>query len=405
MYPEYEMPTDEQQAFMEDLRGCADRAQAREQVRLEGRRPLLPGELHPALPQERTVPSSSWSAAIFDADPAKYPSTDTNVMFFHYKYLYEATGRHLNGTGTYNVEIDDPDQAGEVSKAIDALFENSDAQTRTETEKAFAAGFISMAGNLALLLNGIGLAVAFTILLVTANTMSMAVRERRTEIAVLKTARLLQRAGDGAGGRGSGVPGFPGRARRHRREPGHHVDAHQRPGHQGRPRRASASPSWTCSPPVAVLGFGVALFLGFAAGVRARPGRLPRADHRHAADGLTPWPFPSPTTSATYASAGRSRLLAIVGHRARGGRLRRAPVHVGGLHRPPCAPPGATDNAIIVQRGSGSELTSGVPLDHRNLIIVDDRVARGPDGQALASWELGGRGRPAQDQRTARRPT
>src|SRR6266511_4793126 len=74
-----------------------------------------------------------------------------------------------------------------VSKGIDDLFSNSNAQTPTETEKAFQAGFISMAGNLALLLNGIGMAVAFAILLVTANTMSMAVRERRTEIAVLKT--------------------------------------------------------------------------------------------------------------------------------------------------------------------------------------------------------------------------
>jgi ABC-type lipoprotein release transport system permease subunit len=48
---------------------------------------------------------------------------------------------------------------------------------------------------------------------------------------------------------------------------------------------------------------------------------------------------------------------------------------------------GRTDNAIIVQRGSASELTSAVPLDHRNLIVVDDRVARGADGQPLASWE------------------
>jgi putative ABC transport system permease protein len=107
-------------------------------------------------------------------------------MYFHYKYLYEATGRRVRA-GTYWVEIADPDQAGTVGKAIDTLFENSDAQTHTETEKAFQASFISMAGNLALLLHGIGLAVTFTILLVTANTMSMAVRERRTEIAVLKT--------------------------------------------------------------------------------------------------------------------------------------------------------------------------------------------------------------------------
>jgi putative ABC transport system permease protein len=48
---------------------------------------------------------------------------------------------------------------------------------------------------------------------------------------------------------------------------------------------------------------------------------------------------------------------------------------------------GRPDNAIVVQRGSGSELTSGVPLDQRNAIVVDDRVARGADGQPLASWE------------------
>jgi putative ABC transport system permease protein len=73
-----------------------------------------------------------------------------------------------------------------VGKAIDASSRTA-APPLTETEQAFKASFIAMAGNLAFLLNGIGLAVAFTILLVTANTMSMAVRERRTEIGVLKT--------------------------------------------------------------------------------------------------------------------------------------------------------------------------------------------------------------------------
>jgi len=84
-------------------------------------------------------------------------------------------------------KIDDPKNAGAISKAIDAEFENSDTPTKTETEQAFLAGFVAMAGNLAFLLNGIGLAVAFTILLVTANTMSIAVRERQQEIGVLKT--------------------------------------------------------------------------------------------------------------------------------------------------------------------------------------------------------------------------
>ena len=72
--------------------------------------------------------------------------------------------------------IEDPKQAGAVSKRIDEAFDNSDHPTKTETEQAFRASFVALAGNLALLLNGIGLAVAFTILLVTANTMSIAVR-------------------------------------------------------------------------------------------------------------------------------------------------------------------------------------------------------------------------------------
>jgi putative ABC transport system permease protein len=73
-----------------------------------------------------------------------------------------------------------------VSHAIDELFENSDAQTHTETEAQYRANAGVFGGNLVLLLNAIGLLVMFTLLLVTANTMSMAVRERRAEIGTLK---------------------------------------------------------------------------------------------------------------------------------------------------------------------------------------------------------------------------
>jgi putative ABC transport system permease protein len=112
------------------------------------------------------------------------------MAFFHDQYLYETikdSAGPYAGAGTYNVKIANPSQAAEVSRAIDANFENSDVQTRTETEGAFLAEFIKLTGNLTSLLNTVGMAVAFAILLVTANTMSMAVRERRTEIAVLKT--------------------------------------------------------------------------------------------------------------------------------------------------------------------------------------------------------------------------
>src|SRR5205085_1758406 len=68
-----------------------------------------------------------------------------------------------------------------------------DRPTRTETEKEFQNGFVSMLGNVKLILNGIATAVAFAILLVAANTMAMAARERITEIAVLRTLGFTQR--------------------------------------------------------------------------------------------------------------------------------------------------------------------------------------------------------------------
>jgi len=66
------------------------------------------------------------------------------------------------------------------------MFENSDAETKTETEKQFFADFISMMGNVKALLRALGLVVATAILMVSANTMAMAVRERTTEVAVMK---------------------------------------------------------------------------------------------------------------------------------------------------------------------------------------------------------------------------
>jgi putative ABC transport system permease protein len=184
MYPEYIIPEDQRQALLADRRGAlvgrglADKYgwNVGDTVQLESTIP----------PYRIGRPFDFVVRAIYDADRQKNPGVDLNQFFFHFEYLDEATGRRV-GAGTYVVEIDDPTQAGEISKAIDAVFENSNAQTLTETEGAFVAGFISLAGNLSLLLNAIGLAVTFTILLVTANTMSMAVRERRTEIGVLKT--------------------------------------------------------------------------------------------------------------------------------------------------------------------------------------------------------------------------
>jgi putative ABC transport system permease protein len=263
MYPEYQIPPDQYQAFLQDLRGCViGRKLAAKFGWKVGDTFFLESFIPPY--RKSDGPFEFVVRAIFDVDPIRHPGTDTNIMYFHYKYLYEATGREV-GAGTYWVEIADPDQAGAVGKAIDGLFENSDAQTRTETEKAFQASFISMAGNLALLLNGIGLAVTFTILLVTANTMSMAVRERRTEIAVLKTLGFSGRQVMGLVvaealllGLLGGVIGVGGSR-------GIMWVLTNTPGIKDALAGIGLS-ELGLKPLVAALGFAVALFLGFAAG-------------------------------------------------------------------------------------------------------------------------------------------
>ena len=185
MYPELTIPPDQWKAFQDTRQGCVLGSKLAQKFGWKvGDRFFLESFIPPY--RKSSGPFEFVVSGIYDADLARYPGTDISTMYFHYEYLKEGVGREI-GVGTYALEIANGDQAASVGKSIDALFENSSATTITETEQAFKASFIAMAGNLAFLLNGIGLAVAFTILLVTANTMSMAVRERRTEIGVLKT--------------------------------------------------------------------------------------------------------------------------------------------------------------------------------------------------------------------------
>ena len=111
---------------------------------------------------------------------------------FHYDYLYEKYPDRVT-PGWFIMKIDDPNAAPTVAKTIDDQFRNSNAPTKTGTEKAFAAGFASMWGNVKLLMSTIGMAVVFAILLVTANAMMMNQRERTSEVAVMKTVGFSDR--------------------------------------------------------------------------------------------------------------------------------------------------------------------------------------------------------------------
>jgi putative ABC transport system permease protein len=184
MFPEYGLTEVEKQAFFREPRGCVIGEGLAEKFGWKVGSTL---QLESGIPTYRTgKPFEFVVSAVYRVDTQKYPNHSDQLFLFHWKYLYEATNRRAS-VGTYYTQLANPSQAAAVAKTIDATFANSDAETKTETEGQFIAGFIKLIGDLALILNAIGLAVAFTILAVSGNTMSMSIRERRKEIAVLKT--------------------------------------------------------------------------------------------------------------------------------------------------------------------------------------------------------------------------
>jgi len=131
--------------------------------------------------------SRHWEFDIVGIYDGKEKGTDTTPLFFRYDYFDEGRGQWGKGqVGWFTIRIKDPSQAAEVAKLVDAEFENSPAETKTEPEGAFIQGWASQIGNIVFIVAAILAAVFFTILLVTGNTMAQAVRERTGELGVLK---------------------------------------------------------------------------------------------------------------------------------------------------------------------------------------------------------------------------
>jgi putative ABC transport system permease protein len=121
---------------------------------------------------------------IYDGDR----DLDKTNFLFHFEYLDENRRGAYGMVGWYIVAIDDPSHAAEIAARLDATFANSSAETKTSTEKAFLQGFVNQIGNIKAMILAILTAVLFTLfLLVLANTMAQSVRERTSELAVLKT--------------------------------------------------------------------------------------------------------------------------------------------------------------------------------------------------------------------------
>lgn len=177
LYPEIQIAEDQKQAFLKE-RSAA--------VVGEGLVRAFGWKVGDNVTLQGTIFPGDWTFTIRGIYHPTLKEYGDDSFMFHYDYLYERVPARVT-PGWFIMKIDDPNAAPGVAKSIDDQFRNSIAPTKTGTEKAFAAGFASMWGNVKLLMSTIGMAVVFAILLVTANAMMMNQRERTGEVAVMKT--------------------------------------------------------------------------------------------------------------------------------------------------------------------------------------------------------------------------
>lgn len=190
MYPEFTMPVEQIQAFKRNRTGAIV---GQDLATTYGWR------IGDRIPIQATI----WTKAdggrtwefdlegIFSSDD---PRSSTAVLLFQYDYFEEARAFGKGTVGWYILRVGSGADPIQVANAIDLQFANSPNETKTSTEAAFAQSFMKQYGNIALIVTLILGAVFFTLLLVAGNTMSQSVRERISELAVLKTLGFTDRS-------------------------------------------------------------------------------------------------------------------------------------------------------------------------------------------------------------------
>jgi putative ABC transport system permease protein len=174
-YKELSVPQDQEDAWKKDRAGAvADAELAKKYHWKVGDRIVIQGDIYP-IRLELTL------RGIFTS------TQPNNALYFHWKYVEEGVAFAKDKAGTFGILVDSPKDVNRIAAAVDAMFANAPEPTKTETEKSFQLGFISMLGNVKAFILVISLASVFTILLVSGNTIAMSIRERTREVAVLKT--------------------------------------------------------------------------------------------------------------------------------------------------------------------------------------------------------------------------
>jgi putative ABC transport system permease protein len=182
LYPEFVITNSEKENFLKERNSCiVGQKLARKYDWEIGKTFRLTGTIFPG----------DWDFVIRGIYKGRDKTTDETAMFFHYKYVDEkmqisAPGRD-GQVGWFYVGVESEKDVIPVTQAIDSMFENSLAETKTETEKEFNLSFISMVNTIITSVRIISIVVIAIILLVLATTMAMTVRERVSEYAVMKT--------------------------------------------------------------------------------------------------------------------------------------------------------------------------------------------------------------------------
>ena len=182
VYPEWDISITELENFKKERNACILGRDIAKLYNLKiGDVMTLEGDIYPG----------RWDFVIRGIYQPKYKTTDATAMIFQWDYLNEKITQDFperaNQIGWFVVKIDNPNNAGPVSNRIDAIFKNSPAETKTETEKAFQQGFIAASSAIIEGMNAISFIIVGIIMLVLGNTMIMAARERTREYAVFKT--------------------------------------------------------------------------------------------------------------------------------------------------------------------------------------------------------------------------
>jgi putative ABC transport system permease protein len=191
LYPEYVLPPEQLETFESTRTGA---------VVGEALAKQFGWKIGDTIPLQATIfptkGSNDWTfklVGIFKLADKKRQGEERQLMF-NWKYFDEANDYIKGEAHWYVLDLTDASQATQVARAIDALSENSDHETKTQTEQAFNQGFFKQFADIGLIVTAIMSAVFFTLLLLTGNTMAQAVRDRIPELAVLKTIGFSNRS-------------------------------------------------------------------------------------------------------------------------------------------------------------------------------------------------------------------